>query len=440
MILAQTFVLICAAQPESPATSSGEIQFYVDETSFSHDKDKIYQEFYLMIYADQLKLTPKNNSQYADFSVSISAKETNGVNTYKDSWETEAEVILDSTNVMGVVVYDKWSQIFEPGEYVVEIEVRDNLSSKSGTARKRFEAKINSSENISISNIEFASEISKSQNESIFDKGGLSVIPNPSRRYGILNPLLYFYFEIYNPDISSVKNVTVNFDVIKDDGTSLRSFDEKTIPLSDATSGVPNGFNVSAVASGIYNLRVTVKDQESGEVVTAQRNFEVIQMDFLDKEPLLTNEEAEMFGEIIRLISTEKNYEFYKQLSLASKAKYLIQFWKENDPSPETDVNELFDRIVERYQFANKNFSWGKREGWKSDRGRILIKNGMPDNIQRFPMEESSFPYEIWEYQERRNYIYVFGDLRGDGRYSLIHSNKEDEVNNPYWKEELNRM
>jgi GWxTD domain-containing protein len=125
---------------------------------------------------------------------------------------------------------------------------------------------------------------------------------------------------------------------------------------------------------------------------------------------------------------------------LVTKAKFLVQFWKQNDPDPTTDENEVFDRLMQRYQYANEHFSWGELEGWKTDRGKVLLKNGMPDNIQRYHSEESTFPYEIWEYQERRNYIYVFGDLRNDGRYSLLHSNKEGEVYNPYWKDELNRM
>lgn len=439
-ILAQTFVLICAAQNDLPAESSGNIQFYLDDATF-YNNDKIYHELYVMIFTDNLKLTSKNNTNFADLSLSLNIKKSNGEIKYDEQWQTEAEILIDTSKFGSKVIYDQWSRVFEPGVYKLELEVRDNIGGNVGTVRKEIEITAPAQQNLYLSEIQFASDIVRdAEEQNIFNKGVLTVIPNPSRRYGILNPLLYFYFEIYNKKIEQTKNITVSYEIESIDGTSLRSFNEKTINITGAASGVPNGFNVSAIASGIYYLVIKVVDSAEQLTIQERRPFEVIQMDYLEKSPMLTEEQAEVFGEMVKAISTQKNYELYQNLNLASKAKFLVQFWKQNDPDPTTDENEVFDRLMQRYQYANEHFSWGKLEGWKTDRGKVLLKNGMPDNIQRYHSEESTFPYEIWEYQERRNYIYVFGDLRNDGRYSLLHSNKEGEVYNPYWKDELNRM
>ncbi|MCZ7602136.1 MAG: GWxTD domain-containing protein [Melioribacteraceae bacterium] len=439
LIITQTIALICAAQQDLPTNSGGDIQFYVDDASF-FNQGKIYQEFYLVIYTDQLKLAPKNNSMYADLTISSVIKNSQREIINKESWNTEVHVGLDSELIETSIVHDQWSRNLDAGKYYLELEVKDNITGKLGTARREFSAALNSDRKIFISEIEFASEfIPDADGAGIFDKGSVSVIPNPSRRYGLLNPILYFYYEIYGADDDLEKEFQISYEILEKNGTSLRSFEGKTIKLSGVTVGVPNGLNVSVVASGIYTLVVKLNHNET-VVAESSREFEVIQLDYLKKEPLLTREQADMFGEIIRLISTERNYQTYENLNLTAKAKYLIEFWRQNDPHPFTDENELFNRVVQRYQYANKNFSWGGIDGWKTDRGKILIKYGMPDNIQRFASQQSTSPYEIWEYQARRNYIYVFGDLRSDGRYTLLHSTKEDEINNPYWKEELNRM
>ncbi len=440
LFLAQTFALICAAQNDLPAVSSGNVQFYLDDATF-YNNDKIYHELYVMIFTDNLKLTPKNNSNYADLSLSLSIKKSNGEIQFIEQWQTEAEIINDTSKISSKVIYDQWYRAFDPGIYKLELEVKDNIGGNSGLVRKELEINSSPQQNLYLSEIQFASDIIKGAEENnIFNKGGITVIPNPSRRYGILNPLLYFYFEIYNGQIEQSRSLTISYEIESINGTSLRSFNEKTINISGAASGISNGFNVSAFASGIYYLVINVADSAKNLAVKVRRPFEVIQMDYLEKSPILTEEQAEIFGEMIRAISTQRNYELYHNLNLASKAKFLVQFWKQNDPDPTTDENEVFNRLMQRYQYANEHFSWGKLEGWKTDRGKILLKNGMPDNIQRYHSEESTFPYEIWEYQDRKNYIYVFGDLRNDGRFSLLHSNKEGEVYNPYWKDELNRM
>lgn len=438
IILAQTFVLICAAQQNLPSTSSGEIQFYLDDAAF-FNFNKVHQEFYIMVYADQLKLTPRNNTLYADITFQISAKNLQSGETVKDSWHTEVEFTIETTNKEQLVFYDQWSNSFNEGNYSIEIELKDNLSGKKGLARRNFDIEPPAKESFELSDIQFVSEfILDDQTENVFKKGNVSVFPNPSRRYGILNPIMYFYFEIYNLDTTAANNVEVSYEILDKAGTSLRSFEGKTVKLPGVSSGVPNGINVSTLASGIYTLVIKL-DYEGEETTRQSRDFEVIQINYAYKEPLLSVEQAEIFGEIIRLISTERNYNLYNKLNQNGKAKFLIEFWRQNDPHPSSDGNELLNRIMQRYQYANKNFTWGKLDGWKSDRGKVLIKNGMPGNIERHASHESSFPYEIWEYQERRSYIYVFGDLRNDGRYTLLHSNREGEVYNPYWKESLNR-
>ena len=38
--------------------------------------------------------------------------------------------------------------------------------------------------------------------------------------------------------------------------------------------------------------------------------------------------------------------------------------------------------------------------GWKTDRGRIFILYGEPSEIERFPNQMDTKPYEIWHYND----------------------------------------
>ena len=52
--------------------------------------------------------------------------------------------------------------------------------------------------------------------------------------------------------------------------------------------------------------------------------------------------------------------------------------------------------------------------GWKTDRGRVLILYGEPNEIERFPNQMDKKPYEIWHYDDvEGGVIFVFADLSG---------------------------
>ncbi len=160
-------------------------------------------------------------------------------------------------------------------------------------------------------------------------------------------------------------------------------------------------------------------------------------MDSVVHQTRLTEEEAEIEGGLIKYIGTPEDYNNYKNLDLTGKAHYVINFWAEKDPVPGTPENEYLRKVMERFHYANTNFKWAGKEGWKSDRGRVLIKYGMPDDIESHSTEAGTKSYEVWKYNQDKNFVFVFADLRGNGNYTLIHSTKEGEISDPNWREYL---
>jgi len=63
-------------------------------------------------------------------------------------------------------------------------------------------------------------------------------------------------------------------------------------------------------------------------------------------------------------------------------------------PSPETQVNEYRDAYLERFQLANTSLG-----GWRSDKGRVFILHGKPEDIV---IAEDK---EIWIYLIKKEYL-----------------------------------
>ncbi len=104
--------------------------------------------------------------------------------------------------------------------------------------------------------------------------------------------------------------------------------------------------------------------------------------------------------------------------SQEEKLKLFNAFWARVDPTPETPENELMLEYYSRIEFANQNFS-SYFQGWKSDMGRVYIKYGPPDFVERQPFSMDSQPYEIWEYYQH-NLRLIFVDTSGFGNYRLV--------------------
>jgi GWxTD domain-containing protein len=115
--------------------------------------------------------------------------------------------------------------------------------------------------------------------------------------------------------------------------------------------------------------------------------------------------------DVIYIISDEERAAF-KQLSNDEERDNFIEaFWQRRDPTPDTEENEYKEEHYQRIAYANEHYAAGV-PGWKTDRGRIYIVYGKPDEIDSHPSggtyerpmdegggETSTFPFEDWRYR-----------------------------------------
>ncbi|HTC32889.1 MAG TPA: GWxTD domain-containing protein [Bryobacteraceae bacterium] len=117
-------------------------------------------------------------------------------------------------------------------------------------------------------------------------------------------------------------------------------------------------------------------------------------------------------NEDVTYIITDEERKAWKRLSTDDEREQFIeQFWLRRDPTPDTEENEYKEEHYRRIAYANERFASGI-PGWKTDRGRIYIVYGPPDEIDDHssggtydrPYEEgggttSTFPFVDWTYR-----------------------------------------
>ncbi|NIA22828.1 MAG: GWxTD domain-containing protein [Proteobacteria bacterium] len=118
-------------------------------------------------------------------------------------------------------------------------------------------------------------------------------------------------------------------------------------------------------------------------------------------------------------ISTPSEIRKLKNAPESKRDSLWSVFWKKRDPVPTTEKNEAEIEYFKRVEYANKKFT-SYKPGWKTDRGMIYIKYGPPDDIESFPYNIDSEPYEIWYYSELHK-RFVFVDKYGWGDYQLVY-------------------
>jgi GWxTD domain-containing protein len=102
----------------------------------------------------------------------------------------------------------------------------------------------------------------------------------------------------------------------------------------------------------------------------------------------------------------------------ASRLEAWSCFWKMRDPVPATATNEALIAYFEKVETANRTWRSALRPGFQSDRGRVFITLGPPDEIIERPMPAGPVPFEIWRYYDY-NFEIRFVDRIGFNNYEL---------------------
>ena len=148
--------------------------------------------------------------------------------------------------------------------------------------------------------------------------------------------------------------------------------------------------------------------------------------------------------DVVYIITDEERAAFKKLQTDDEREQFIEQFWLRRDPTPDTVENEFKEEHYRRIAYANEHYASGI-PGWKTDRGRIYITFGPPDEIESHPSggtyerppeegggETSTFPFEQWRYRYiegiGNNIIIEFVDPTMSGEYHMTMDPSEKDA------------
>jgi GWxTD domain-containing protein len=148
--------------------------------------------------------------------------------------------------------------------------------------------------------------------------------------------------------------------------------------------------------------------------------------------------------DVTYVITDEERKAFKKLATDDEREKFIEEFWRRRDPDPDTDENEFKEEYYERIAYANEHFASGI-PGWKSDRGRIWIMYGKPDERETHPSggqydrpstegggATTTYPFETWFYRYLpgvgSGVEIEFVDPTGSGEYRIARNPNEKDA------------
>src|SRR3974390_3143769 len=139
--------------------------------------------------------------------------------------------------------------------------------------------------------------------------------------------------------------------------------------------------------------------------------------------------------DVVYIVTPEERRSFLHLSTNEEREQFIEAFWQRRNPDPDSPENTFKEEHYRRIAYANEHYASGIPR-WKTDRGRIYITWGPPDEIDSHPSggtydrppeegggETSTFPFEQWRYRYiegiGNNVILEFVDPSMSGEYHL---------------------
>jgi GWxTD domain-containing protein len=424
----------------------------VDFSRFRYDTTSSYLELYYSFQQSQFELTQSgdNFSGSAIISLKIHQKNSDSILVSK-KWRAPF-IIQDTSNLKEKMLIGVTGFKIPFGEYIAIVDGKDEKNpSMSTTLKFEFKSTPFDKKSVIISDPELCSSIQQIEKDenNIFYKNTLEVIPNPALVYGIGLPIIFVYAEIYNLDVIKSQTFRYILDIFDYKSKKVKSSSKPKKKQYESSVEVST-INCSDLPSGAYILRCSIVD----ELDTTNRAFSFKKLfiynphiasekisgsetDLISNEyAMMTEEEINREIQIAKYLADKNEIdEFEKTKSLEGKKNVMINFWKKRNTDPSGLSNVAKEKFTNSVNYVNTHFRTGQREGWKTDRGRVFIIYGQPDEIERHPNEIDSKPYEIWYFNNLEGgVIFVFVDKSTMGDYTLVHSTYRNELRDDNWQ------
>ncbi|MBZ0269153.1 GWxTD domain-containing protein [bacterium] len=382
-----------AEQP--PFRSEGDLDFFLDLAAFRvSDGTRTEQELYVAVTNDQLTFHEEDGVLTGDLLLEIDVRDVDGddIANVETSLSPQAASEFDSED-RGIVQIIRERVRLEPGLYHLQVTLTDRGSQKVGLFNRMRNVKNRAratvwidvpdlkSSSLAVSDLTLVRSVRQVEGEAPFGRGDIDFDPNASRFYGAALPILTYYLEVYGGEASLPGDMYLVQAQITDavgfpqvERRSRVEAAAETFAIADELP-LDDPATRASVAAGRHRLAVLVMNERTRETVRVERTFEVLwSVASWGQDPNSLLQEME-------LVMTDPEFDTLEKLSPGARENYLAQFWHELDPTPDTPENETYDEFRRRIRLADRNYEATLRRGVLTDRGRVLVLYGPPEDV-----------------------------------------------------------
>jgi GWxTD domain-containing protein len=408
------FIGLSAQEKNDDKTSyySTAPNFNIDILNYKGDEEgKSRVDVFIQVPYPNIQFVKSGDKFVGSYSVNLIIMDEDKDNIIKSNLWEETVTASNFNQTSSQKNYNLNLKTFqlEPGNYFLRCIVEDKDSKRSVTSEHTMEV-LPFDNKVDLSDLLLVSDFVESES-------GNRIIPNISQSVESMEEVIKFYYEAYSDE---KRDVTIVYG-IKDKNENQNYTHTITKTLDKGKNTLYGSLQYPSFTFGEYELSTVVKDS-SGETLAA------IGKSFYAKVFGIPRSVTNLQNAIDQMVYIAESSELSfinDGESFKERLERFLDYWKEKDPTPNTNVNEVMLEYYRRIDYSNRNFGAYKRDGWKTDMGMVYVSLGPPDYVDRHPFALESKPYEVWDYYNL-NRQFVFVDYTGFGDYRLVNRNYRD--------------
>jgi GWxTD domain-containing protein len=442
-------------------------------SAFSTPDHKTFVETYMSIIGNSVEYKKNKNGSYqASVEVLMTITENDSIKAIRKYILASPET-TDSSKTPNFIDLQRFQ--LPVGMYKLQVTLTDlnHLPARTITNWKSLIVDIDK-DSISVSGIQLLENYLPAATPGLLTKSGYDLIPYVSSFYPENLNKITLYAELYNTSKvlkSDEKFVVFCYIENAQTGRKLNDFNTFIKMSPQAVNPVLHNFNIEKLPGGTFNVVVEARSATnrllSMRKTTIERYNPGVAFNLEDITAMdvsttfaakITNKDTLIdVIRCLRPISSEMEKEFaenrIKADDVALMQQYFYNFWlSRNDVDPEA----AWLKYKAEVEKVNKEFGTQIMRGYMTERGRVYLQYGPPDQRVLMYNEPSSYPYEIWQYytirgnttspgasnqpnnttQSNKRFVFANFDLVTNN-FVLLHSDARGEVRDDRWQTRL---
>ncbi len=310
------------------------------------------------------------------------------------------------------------------------------------------------------SDVELVEEYRRAREPGPFTRNGMELTPYATNYYPTERSKMTFYMEVYGTDVGlGEEQVLLTFSV-RSRGSDEVNQNFWQYQKAEAASVIPvlRSFDITDLPTGNYELVAELRNTRNEVLMTKRSMFQRLNNRAVEKLENIAMldvnntwaqgydyEQLAQCMDFLRPTAEPAEMDMLEALKsngdTAMMQRFLFNYWLKRDT---VNPYKAWTTYLERIKEANDKFGTTSRQGYMTDRGRVLLTYGEPNDVIARPSEPGAKPYEMWMYYTiddgmpeitQNNIRFIFYDpTLVSNNYQLIHSNAIGELNDPRWK------